>query len=118
MIMLSRLRRKKPSYMLASYTLWREIAHMPLQIEGYRLFRFRFPEIEGLAYHFDVPMPIDATEADGKAKLARVLVQMQAGLEASISHREAAHARPDTDPRDYLPREGLYLAPACAPRAE
>jgi hypothetical protein len=64
---------------------------MAIQVEEHRVFRFHFPVFEGLAYHFDVPMPIDATEADGKEKLARVLAQYQADLEASIYHRDASH---------------------------
>jgi hypothetical protein len=60
---------------------------MAIQVEEHRVFRFHFPVCEGLVYHFDVSMPIDATAAEGKAKLARVLAQIQADLEASIYHR-------------------------------
>jgi hypothetical protein len=64
---------------------------MSMQVEDYHVFRFRFAAVEDLAFHFDVPMPSEATEGEAKEKLRRVLAQYQADLEASIYHRDVPH---------------------------
>jgi hypothetical protein len=55
-----------------------------MQIDERRIYRFEFPAIKDIRFHFDIPA---ADEATAKELLKECLAQMVVELEDSIYHR-------------------------------